>query len=60
MKTIIWKIRYALEVRKLLGVTLRMGWEMAGSAVESMGDDINIWSPKDAAEDERDAWASSC
>lgn len=60
MKTAIWKIRYALEIRKLLRLPPLMCWQMAGSAVESYGDDIDIWSPKQAAEEERDAWAASC
>lgn len=62
MKTLIWKIRYALEVRKLCGVSLLVGWDMAGSTVESYASDIadGLLSPKDAAEEERDAWAASC
>ncbi len=56
MKKLIWKIRYTIEIRKLVGVSLRVGWDMAGTTVEDYGDDINIWSPRDAAEDERDEW----
>jgi hypothetical protein len=60
MKTFIWKIRYALEIRHLLKLSLIMSWQMAGSAVESIGDDIDICSPKQAAEDERDEWLACC
>jgi len=62
MKTLLWKIKYTLEVRKLLGVSLRMGWDMAGSTVESFASDIADGSltPKEAAENERNEWANSC
>lgn len=59
MKTLIWKVRYMFEIRKLLCLSFWFAWEMAGSAVESLGKDIDLWSPKDAAEEERDAWLSS-
>lgn len=58
MRTLLWKIRCAYWMRKLLGVSILMAWSMAESAVDSYGDDINIWSPRDAAEEERDAWAA--
>jgi hypothetical protein len=45
MKTIFWKIGYAFQIRKLL---------------EDLGDDINIWSPRQAAEEDRDEWLASC
>jgi hypothetical protein len=60
MKTLIWKVRYAVEIRKLVGVSLYTGWQMAGATVESYGDDIDIWTPKDAAEEERDEWLACC
>ena len=60
MKTLLWKIKYTLEARKLLRVSLSLGWEMAGSTVEMLGDDINHVSPKQAAEDERDEWLACC
>jgi hypothetical protein len=59
MKKLIWKLQYTLAIRRLVGVSLWTGWQMAESTIEDMGDDIEIWSGKDAAEDERDAWASS-
>lgn len=60
MKTLIWKIRYAIAIRRLLCLSPLMCWQMAGSAIESCGDDIDIWSPEDIAEEERDAWIASC
>ena len=60
MKTLIWKIRYAFEIRRLLKLSLRMSWQMAGCAIENYGNDIEIWSPKEAAEEERDEWLACC
>lgn len=60
MKTLIWKIRYAYHLRKLTGLSWRFAWQNAKSAAESYGDDIDIWSPRDAAEEERDAMVASC
>lgn len=60
MKTLIWKIRYAFEIRALLCVPLRACWDMAESAVENLGDDINDCTPKEAAEEERDEWLACC
>jgi hypothetical protein len=45
-----------LAIRKLLGLSIRASWGMSGSAVENYGDDINIWTPQQAAEEERDEW----
>jgi hypothetical protein len=57
MKTIIWKIKYTLEIRKLCGVSLLVGWDMAGSTLEEMFDgDTEECTPKEAAEEERDEW----
>jgi hypothetical protein len=56
MKTLIWKIRYALEIRKLCGVSLLAGWDMAGSTLEMFGGDTEECTPKEAAEEERDEW----
>jgi hypothetical protein len=60
MRTLFWKIRYVFWIRKFLRLPLAMCWEMAGSTIESYGDDIEIWSPKSAAEDERDEWRACC
>lgn len=60
MKTLIWKIRYALEIRRLLDLPVRVCWDMAGSTVESLGDDIEIWGPIEAAEDEVEEWRNCC
>lgn len=56
MKTIIWKIRYMLAIRRLVGVSFRIGWNMAGGTVESLGDDLENCTPLEAAEAERDEW----
>jgi hypothetical protein len=58
MKTLIWKIRYTYHVHRLLRVSILYGWDMAGSTVESFGEDIadGDLSPKEAAENERDEW----
>lgn len=55
----LWKIQYAVALRKLLCLSPRICWQMAGGAVEDYGDDIHIWSPQQAAEAERDEWAAS-
>jgi len=62
MKTLLWKIRYALHARRLLGVSFFVGFEMAGSVVECFASDIADGSltPLEAAENERDEWAASC
>lgn len=49
-----------LEIRKLVGVSLWVGWQMAGSTVEMLGDEIHDCTPREAAEDERDEWAACC
>jgi hypothetical protein len=56
MKTLIWKIRYTIEICRLLHLSPVTGWQMAGSTVEDYGDDIDIYSPREAAENERDEW----
>lgn len=56
MKTLIWKIRYAIEIRKLTCVSYRVAWDMAGATVEMLGDGIDDCTPKEAAEEERDEW----
>jgi hypothetical protein len=60
MKTLIWKLKYTLAIRKLVGVSLLTGWEQAGTTVEILGDDINHVSPQQAAEEERDEWLAYC
>lgn len=60
MKKLLWKIRYTYHVRRLLGLSWLQAWDNAGSCMEGIGTDWQIWSPSDAAEDERDAWLSSC
>lgn len=60
MKTLLWKLRYAREIRKLCGVSWLVGWDMAGSAVEMLGADIEFVSPRTAAEEERDEWLACC
>lgn len=60
MKTLLWKIKYTLAIRKLVGVSLLVGWDQAGTIVEMLGDDIDHVSPQQAAEDERDEWLACC
>ena len=62
MKTLIWKFKYTLEIRRLCGVSFLTGWDMAGSTVESYASDIADGSltPKQAAEEERDEWLACC
>jgi hypothetical protein len=60
MRKILWKLRYTYHVRRLLGLPWRWAWDNAGSAIENIGEDYMIWSPKDCAEDERDEWAENC
>ncbi len=61
MKTLIWKFKYMLEVRKLCRVSFLTGWDMAGSTVECYASDIadGSLSPKEAAEDDAYEWAAS-
>jgi hypothetical protein len=57
MKTLFWKIRCAYWMRKLLFVPWSLAWEMAGAHLEQLdAEDIQIWSPKSVAEEEREEW----
>jgi len=56
MKVLIWKIKYVIAIRRLLRTPIRVSWDMAGSTIESMGSDIDIYTPQEAAEAERDEW----
>ncbi len=61
MSVIIWKIKYAFEIRRLLKVSLLTGYDMAGATVECYASDIadgNL-TPKQASEEERDEWLQS-
>lgn len=55
MKRIIWKIRYARELRRLLKLPWMLCFETAGIALEELKYDLSE-NPKDAAYDEYDAW----
>lgn len=55
MKTLIWKIRYALGIRKLLCLNWRTCWDMAGSGLENVNGDTSE-SPKECADDEYQQW----
>jgi hypothetical protein len=56
VKAVFWKIRYALAIRRLCGVPLREGWNMAGCTLDDFGGDTRECSPEEAAEEERDEW----
>ena len=62
MKNLLWKIRYVIEIRKLLRTPLGLSWEMACWTVEVHASDIQDGSltPRQAAEEERDEWARCC
>lgn len=55
MKTLIWKLRFAYHFRKMAFCSWRIAWQSAAANVESYGDEIDIWPPKEAAEDEIEA-----
>ncbi len=55
MKTLIWKIRFSLTIRRLVCAPWRACWMMAGSNLEMLNGDTSEC-PKVAAEDEREAW----
>ena len=58
MKTIIWKIRYAFAIRRLLCIPWHLSWDMAGSGLENINGDTSEC-PLLAAQDERDEWAAN-
>lgn len=57
MKKMIWKIRYAARVRKLIGMSWKMAWGGAESALENLNYDLSEC-PFDAAQEESYAWAA--
>lgn len=60
MKNLLWKIKFCIELKKILEIPYWMCWESALAMHESLDDDIDIYTPKEAAEDEAEAWLSSC
>ena len=60
MKKIIWKIEYAIRLRKLTRTPIVWGYKNAGAFIESFGDDWKDTTPQEAAEWERDEMISSC
>lgn len=59
MKTMIWKIRFALHIRRLVRAPWKACWDMAGSNLEMVNGDISEC-PAEMAEEERDAWLACC
>lgn len=55
MKTLIWKLRFCLEIRRLLRLSWLMCWQTAEANLEMLGDDLSEC-PVQAANDEFDAW----
>jgi hypothetical protein len=60
MKTFIWKLRYAVEIRRLIRFPWWICWDMAGATVENLRDEIDHVTPKEAAEEERDECLACC
>ena len=55
MKTLIWRLRYVHELRKLLKLPWQACYSMSGSALENVSYDLTE-SPIDAAQDEFEEW----
>ena len=58
MKRLIWKIKYAMYLRKRLQVTWNMSWESAGAALENLDNDFAEHDAIDAARDEISYWVA--
>lgn len=58
MKTIIWKIRFSIELRRILRLPWGWCWDSAGSWVEMLKGDLSEC-PKGCAEEEFDSWRAS-
>jgi hypothetical protein len=56
MKTLIWKIKYALRIRAIAKASFSLGWYMAGVAVECQ-DDYLDWHAEDMADEEMSYWS---
>lgn len=57
MKKLIWRIRYTIEIRRLLYLSWRVAWDMSGSGLENVNGDTSE-SPLECAEDEYQEWAA--
>lgn len=55
MKQFIWKIRFALAIRRLLQIPWKWCWDAAGSWLEMLNGDTSEC-PVECAEEERDTW----
>ncbi len=56
MKTLLWKIRYAIYMRKLTRMPWRECWEYAGSWLEMVNGDLTEAEPYQAVEEEMYHW----
>jgi len=57
MENLIWKIRYALRIRKRSKMEYKFCWESANAAIENLGDDWKEENPTDSADDELSCWS---
>ena len=57
MKALIWKIRYAMRIRKRSHMPLSFCWQCAESGMENLGSYWADEDPVDAADDELSCWS---
>lgn len=61
MKSFLWKIRFAVEFKKLVHVSWSWSWETAEGHFEGLGSEEAFEiGPIEAAREERDEWAACC
>jgi len=57
MRKLIWKLRYSIELRRLLALPWQQCWEAAGAWLEMLNGDLSE-SPIECAREEYEEWNS--
>jgi len=58
MKSLLWKIRYTIRIRRRACLPWRVAWEFSSSALENVNGDTSEC-PIQAVEDEFDCWGQA-
>lgn len=56
MKTLLWKLRYTVEMYRVARMPLRDGWGSAGAWLEMVNGDLSEATPAEAVETEISYW----
>lgn len=56
MKKLIWKIKYAIEMRRVAKLPCLVSWDFAGSFLEMTDGDLDECDPVEAVETEISYW----